>query len=146
MRFVSLLWHILLSSKQGYICSDPRTRSQGMLIQTLENFQGFQSNSLFYHSLVSEGIQKHITMSAGLRVSIGRFANSIVYLQKSTSRSDDRAPKGAAALDTVASGDAARFCRQAEPAYLKCLTRSKSRKVRQRKFQVQYQLIAKLSI
>lgn len=56
MRFVSLLWYILLSSKDGYICSDPRTRSQRMLTQTLENFQGFQSNSLFCQSLVSEGI------------------------------------------------------------------------------------------
>ena len=84
-------------------------------------------------------------MSTGLRVSIGRVANSIVYLQKSASGSADRTPTGAAAADSVASGDAARFCRQAGPAYLKCLIRSKSGRVRQRKFQVQYQLTTKLS-
>lgn len=71
-------------------------------------------------------------MSTGLRVSTGRVANRIILLQKSTFGSADRMPKGAAALDTGASGDAARFCRHAGPACLKCLIILKSRRVRQK--------------
>lgn len=43
MNSVSLLWHVLLSSKYGYICSDPRSQENfnpepGKLLTLSEQF------------------------------------------------------------------------------------------------------------